>query len=540
MRRAALLVSVIALVLGAVPASAGPTGPNGSTGATGPNGSTGATGPNGSTGPSPSGPSGAKQFRMFGGGFGHGLGLSQWGAYGLAKQGWGPDRILKHFYSGTHVTATDSGPKNLRIGLVQGRDLVRLRAESGDVELRIGDPQSGSVVATIPSGKTWKVRAAGNDYRIVDETGATVDRVGGPSNPIFAVYDSLGSRVRIPEALHTYNRGFIEFDLYSCDGGECVMRLVLTIDPQGYLYGLGEVPSSWPMSAMKAQAVAARTYAFSKAANSQHRPVCDCALYASAYDQVYAGWDKEGGLDGDRWVAAVDGTEDEVVLDGGATIQAFYMSSSGGYTENNENVWGGTPIDYLRGVCDPGDYTSANPNAVWQETFTPGQVTKHLGLGIGTVTSFTNVVRGVSGRILSVTVRGANGQASISGNTLRSALGLNDDRVWINADRLVTGAIRAKYDALGCSPGLPRSRQAQVAGGRRQKFERGTIYHSDGTGAHVLRGPVLGEYLSRGGPGGNLGFPTTDVHALQNGNQRAKFEHGVITCADDGSRCWLG
>ena len=91
------------------------------------------------------------------------------------------------------------------------------------------------------------------------------------------------------------------------------------------------------------------------------------------------------------------------------------MSSSGGYTENNENVWGGTPIDYLRGVCDPGDYTSANPNATWIETFSPGEITQDLGLSIGTVTGFTNVDRGVSGRILSVTVEGANGQASISG-----------------------------------------------------------------------------------------------------------------------------
>ena len=202
-----------------------------------------------------------------------------------------------------------------------------------------GDAQSGSTVATIPSGETWKVGALGNEYRIVDATGAVVDRVGSPNNPISIVYEPSDARVRIPNAGHAYNRGSIEFDLYSCSGG-CAMRLVLTVDPQGYLYGLGEVPSSWPMSALKTQAIAARTYAFTKAAASQHRAVCDCALYASSYDQVYAGWDKEGGVDGDRWVAAVNQTEDQVVLNGAQTIQAFYMSSSGGYTENNENVWG--------------------------------------------------------------------------------------------------------------------------------------------------------------------------------------------------------
>ena len=315
------------------------------------------------------------------------------------------------------------------------------------------------------------------------------------------------------------------------------MRLVLSVDPQGYLYGLGEVPSSWPMSALKTQAIAARTYAFTKALVSQHRAVCDCALYASSYDQVYAGWDKEGGIDGDRWVSAVDQTGDQVVLNGGETIQAFYMSSSGGYTENNENVWGGTPIDYLRGVCDPGDYTSANPNAVWEQTFTPAEVTHHLGLGIGAVTGFTNVDRGVSGRIMSVTVKGANGQAAISGDKLRSSLGLPDDRLWINADRRITGEIRAKYDGLGCSPGLPTSRQVPVAGGERQKFDDGTIFHSGSVGAHLLRGLVLDRYLFKGGPAGRLGFPTSDVHRLANGNLRASFERGVITCDPDDSSC---
>ncbi|RPJ15407.1 MAG: hypothetical protein EHM22_00590, partial [Actinobacteria bacterium] len=189
---------------------------------------------------------------------------------------------------------------------------------------------------------------------------------------------------------------------------------------------------------------------------------------------------------------------------------------------------------------DPGDYTSANPNATWIETFSPGEITQDLGLSIGTVTGFTNVDRGVSGRILSVTVEGANGQASISGGALRSKLGLPDDRLWINVNRHVTGAIRAKYDGLGCSPGLPTSRQVAVAGGDRQKFQGGTIYHSGTSGAHYVRGPVLARYFDEGGPAGHLGFPTSDVRRLTNGNLRATFETGVITCEPDGSSCQVG
>jgi SpoIID/LytB domain protein len=475
-----------------------------------------------------------REFTFYGSGFGHGLGMSQWGAYGLSREGWKANRILTHFYSGTAVDKPGSAPERLRIGLVQGRRVVQLEAQNGVVELRLGDRANGDLVGTIPSGETWRVRSANGAYRILDHGGAKVATVGDASTPMFAVYQSAGARVRVPEALHTYNRGWIEFGLYSCDP-QCAMRLVLEVATEEYLYGLAEVPSSWPMPALQAQAIAARTYAVSKAAQSQHRSGCDCALYATSADQVYAGWDKEGATDGDRWVAAVDATAGRVVTNGGETIQAFYMSSSGGHTEDNENVWGGAPIDYLRGVCDPGDYTTANPSATWEVTFSAAEVTSKLGLGIGTVTGFGNAARGTSGRIVSIVVNGENGSTTIAGTDLRSRLGLRDDRVWIDQNRQIVGEIREKYDTLGCSPGLPRSRQTPVAGGARQRFARGTIFFEAAPGAHELHGPVLTAYQDRGGPGGALGFPTSDVRRRQNGNLWATFEHGRIVCA--GTSC---
>jgi uncharacterized protein with LGFP repeats len=165
---------------------------------------------------------------------------------------------------------------------------------------------------------------------------------------------------------------------------------------------------------------------------------------------------------------------------------------------------------------------------------TAPQVTRSLRLGIGTVTGFTGAVRGVSGRIVEITVQGETGSATISGTTLRSSLGLSDDRVWINRDRQVIGEIRAKYDATGCSPGLPTSRQVSVAGGRRQTFEGGSIFFKDGLGAHELGGDVLAYYLDQGGPSGSLGFPTSDVQKLDNGSTRARFENGTITCRPSG------
>jgi SpoIID/LytB domain protein len=477
----------------------------------------------------------ADTFRFFGSGWGHGLGMSQWGAYGLAKQGWGHGRILTHFYTSTRVAPDPSPPARLRVGLVQGKQKVRFAPAGGPVDLLLGDPKTGELVATVPDGETWTVAVAGQAYRILDASGKTVGGdVGGPGTNLYAVFGN-GARVLVPEAGHTYGRGFIELNLYNCQS-RCRERLVLVVGSEAYLYGLAEVPSSWPVAALQAQAIAARTYAFTKAATSgQHRVVCNCALYASSYDQVYAGWDKEAGLDGDRWVAAVNATVGQVVMYQGQSIQAFYMSSSGGFTEDNENVWGGTPIPYLRGVCDPGDYTSANPNAVWDLSLPADHVTRKLRLGIGPVTGFTNTVRGVSGRIVSTVVEGTSGTAEVSGSTLRSALDLPDDRVWVNANRQITGSIRQKYDAANCRPGLATSPQVAVAGGVRQQFQRGAIYFKTGIGAHVLSGSVLDFYLKKSGPRGRLGFPTSDVVTLKNGATRATFEHGKITCSASGA-----
>jgi SpoIID/LytB domain protein len=549
--------------------------------------------------------SAAGSFTFYGSGFGHGLGMSQWGAYGMARQGWQTKGILTHFYSHTRVKDAASPPATLRIGLTQGNSKIRLEALGGRVTLRIGNRRTGSLVGEIPRGDTWTVRVAGSKYRILDADGHRVGgrTWGGRTRNLYATYTADGAKVRVPEGGATYNRGFLEFNLYRCGGSACVERLILPLSPQAYLYGLGEVPSSWPMAAMRAQADAARSYAFAKAATGQHRPPCNCALYDSSIDQVYVGSLKEDGPDGRRWVRAVNQTKDQVVTYQGSTIEAFYTSSSGGYTENNENVWGGTAVAWLRGVCDPGDFTSANPNRVWQSTFTAARVTSSLSAytgDIGRVQRFRDFQRGVSGRIETVTVVGGQGTSSVTGTELRAALGLRDDRVWINSDKNVTGKIRAKYDRLMCAPGLPQSPQTHVTGGSRQRFRTGAIYHNvdaavtvwlkgptydeytavggangvlglpvadpvaitgpsgcsggdckrttfdhgriywkNGVGAHGLWGSVLDAYLGDGGAQGSLGFPTTRVHRQSDGSRTATFEHGTITCPSGGGSCTI-
>jgi SpoIID/LytB domain protein len=369
------------------------------------------------------------------------------------------------------------------------------------------------------------------------------------------------------------------------------------------VYGIGEVPSSWPMQAMESQAVAARSYALAHAIGSQHRSdhgACNCALYPSTVDQVYAGWDKEA--QGAGWVRAVRNTAGQVVLYKGNVITAVYSSSSGGYSEANEYSWFTSPVPYLRSVCDPGDYTSANPNRTWSAKLTGAQIGYRLsryGYSVGTVTGFDSAERSPnSGRIVYITAHGTGGSdgksVRVAGPVFSGALGLRDDKVWINVNRNVTGLIRGRYDSLMCAPGRAASRRYAVPGGyyqrfangglylangrsravwshgaiykkfvrfggvrsvlgypvsdiirltapagcasgcARESFVRGRIYLKGSVGAHELHGAVLAYYLDHNGADGSLGFPTSDVKAASGGGRTATFEHGTVTCPKSG------
>jgi SpoIID/LytB domain protein len=494
----------------------------------------------GALGVLPAAPASAgRSFTFYGSGFGHGLGMSQWGAYGLARDGWGHTRILTHFYSGTTVKQAAAPPKNVRVGLTQGQASVRLTAEAGRVTIRVEGPGSGTVVGSIPRGRTWTVRAVGDKYRVLTAAGRRVGGKdwGGTARNLYLAYTARGARVRSPDAGATYNRGSIEFNLYACGGTACSLRMILVIPPEGYLLGLGEVPSSWPLAALRSQAVAARSYAFYKVGSGQHRAGCNCGLYDSSYDQVYVGWAKEGGSLGGRWVRSVRQTDNTIVASGGDVIAAFYTSSDGGHTEDNENVWGGTPLPYLRGVCDPGDFTSANPSRIWQVRYSAATVTGRLDGytgNIGTVTGFTDFDRGVSGRIIDVRVKGRSGSDVITGAQFRAGLGLRDDRVWVNRDKNVTGRIRETYDDENCGPGLPTTPEVDVPGGSRQKFETGAIYRNAGDVTVWLRGPVYDEYTAVGGADGTLGLPTskvvpvTGVTGCAAGCSRTSFVNGRV------------
>jgi hypothetical protein len=150
--------------------------------------------------------------------------------------------------------------------------------------------------------------------------------------------------------------------------------------------------------------------------------------------------------------------------------------------------------------------------------------------------------RGGGGHINRVRVQGkkpGGGDVTFttSGENLRIGLSLKSSRVWINANRQVTGGIRRYYDDLNCKPGLPRSARNGAAGGRWQRFVKGRIYSKSRPGTHWIHGPTLTRYLKLNGPNGRLRYPKTGVQRISDGRDRVIFQKGRITCKRSTGTC---
>ena len=154
--------------------------------------------------------------------------------------------------------------------------------------------------------------------------------------------------------LHERYRGTVEV-VRASDGD---LFVIGELPFEDYLKGIAEVPRDWPMEALKAQVVAARTYA---AAHLEPGGAYD--LCATDACQVYMGMGIEAGPWGHRWAGAVGETEGQILRYDGGPATTFYFSTSNGRTYDNEDVFGGTPLPYLRGQTEMDD--GASPVSRW-------------------------------------------------------------------------------------------------------------------------------------------------------------------------------
>ena len=496
-----------------------------------------------------------------GGGFGHGMGMSQYGAYGRALSGKSDRNILGHYYSGALVRRKQM-PRQIRVGLLQSKSTIAVSSEatnssSGQAEFRIAG-RSRRLASGGPD-VTWNVEPSSTGGMHLFKNGVPVVKhgngvFGDTDHPLLFTWE-YGSLVHVLDKNMNYRYGHLEFGTYSsgsCGVGFC-LRLVLSQSMQRYLYGLGEVPASWPFAALQSQAIAGRTYAYEKTQRlGQHRYPCGCAVYDSTVDQAYLGDAQRtrSGIYWKRWKGAVDSTKSQVLLYNRRPIQALYMSSSGGHTENNENVWGGAPVSYLRGVSDLADAVAANPNHSWRVTMGWGEFASRLSssYNIGTLSGF-RLVRpfGVSGRVTVVKpgigggarIAGSRGVVRVSGWSLRSSLGLKDTLFRVRIDYAVAAPFASTYrsarGALG-GPAGPRETSATLPhGGVRQLFAHGAVYQRPGTStAFSLWGPVEARYRRMGEASSSCGYPTSDLQPDGDG-LTATFQRGEIRLTANGS-----
>jgi stage II sporulation protein D len=191
----------------------------------------------------------------------------------------------------------------------------------------------------------------------------------------------------------------------------------VAVDP--YVQGVVplESPASWPLNALRAQAVVARSYGLTSSVGGK-----GFDLYDNTSSQVYGGLSAETA----RSNQAVADTSLQVVKYKGAIAQTFFFSTSGGFTESNEFIFGGKPIPYLRGVEDPFDDTS--PYHRWVRKLKPRSMQAALSGEVrGKLRKVVVLKRGDSPRIFRARLVGSAGSTKVSGQTLEADLGLLDE-----------------------------------------------------------------------------------------------------------------
>jgi SpoIID/LytB domain protein len=339
----------------------------------------------------------ARAWVVNGAGFGHGVGLSQYGAYGYAKHGFKYDQILTHYYTGTTIGSTTD--KSIRVLLRDGARSVAFRG-------------AGSACGVgLSPGKGYVAKRKGSGVVVRNKKGRRIARCG-------AAMTAVGSPTVTVSGKGTY-RGSLE--VRASGSGLAAINVVVLED---YVRGVvsRESPASWPLEALKAQAVAVRSYALSTGIRGGTFDV-----YDDTRSQAYGGVAAETA----KTDNAVNATHLQVVMYGTKIAQTFFFSTSGGHTENNEfsSLGFGQPaIPYLRGVDDPYEADAGSPYEHWKRKFSISRMNSALhSIGLrGKLKNVTVTQRGTSPRIVRANLVGTGGTATVNGPQLRDALGLPD------------------------------------------------------------------------------------------------------------------
>lgn len=370
-------------------------------------------------------------FAFQGSGYGHGVGMSQIGARAKALAGESATAILQYYYTGTIVeTVTDT--QILRINLGNLLTSAKLRSDSKGAELQLfagdlGETQTATPLLTFPSKTSLNLNLTDGLLAISTTRGTTSKAI--TTGSAFTLRWS-GTRYQAGSptvislttngATKKYRHGQISLKVIRDKTLGKRLAIINSVRLQDeYLWGIGEVPSSWPTQALEAQAIASRTYAYAK--STKIRSACDCHLYATISDQTFAGYSKESEPRfGEIWKAAVNRTAGSIITYEGRPITAYFSSSSGGTTETSEHAWG-TATAYTVSVPDSASVDVAlNPRfASWTREISQAVIAQAFALP--DVISLTVLSNNPAGSVALIQAISSDGSfAVLRGETFRS------------------------------------------------------------------------------------------------------------------------
>lgn len=279
----------------------------------------------------------------------------------------------------------------MRVAVAEGRDRIAVGSSTPAVVKSV----QGQSLGQIPQGRSVTVTTEGGALKLANWNSSA-----------FWVEPSSGGYVFINDAWY---RGRV---LVMPAAGK--VTAVNWVDLEAYLYSVlgAEMPASWPQEALKAQAVAARSFALNRRDRSM---TAAFDVGSTTAHQVYKGLASEA----PSTIAAVNATRGQVLTHSGRVIEAVFHSSSGGHTENVEDVWQ-QPLPYLRSVPD---FDQDAPVFQWSETFSASQFQQRI-TGIGQLQSVATERATPRGRVVSMRFQGSQGSRTLTGAEIRQALGL--------------------------------------------------------------------------------------------------------------------
>jgi stage II sporulation protein D len=453
------------------------------------------------------------QLLLDGRGFGHGRGMSQYGAYGAALRGLNHEQILGFYYTGAQL---DTAPGARRRVLLTGEDAdmvvtnvpgLALRDEPSGRIAHTGDRADWSRVRVRPDGTVLRVEAL--------QGGVWVEAMPPVSGPVHAfgpptleLHHPAGLR-RYRDTLTAARSGQPDKPLYVVSG--------VSIDD--YIRGVvpAEMPSGWHEQALRAQAVAARSYGMQPCPQPSAYPAT--GLYDvvdTVACQVYRGVNSETA----RANAAVEATSGQVIRFNGTIVRAEFSASSGGWT-----VFNNGPFVAKEDPYDAVGAAAANRSEVHRWTGVPVPLSKlEAAFGTGPLREVRVLQRDGNGewggRVLKVRLVGDTRTVDVTGAQVRSAAGLRS--TWFD----FVSPIDAKHAALGGNAGFlgaPVGPEGPVAGGRFRPYRGGSIYWTLQHGAYEVHGAIRDRYGRTGWENGVLGFPVTDELATP--DRVGRFNH---------------